>query len=426
MIEKSHLVASEIANLNTLNSTTVSSAVSQITSLRVERLIVTDNFGVAVYDSSNSGSVVGQYAMYPEIADALRINNVFTWSYSAGEMRSNAATPVVQYGKLTGCVYISELDSAQGALIESLQNNIFIITLILEVFVFLFSIIFSVLFTKRLRRIMTSIRVIRAGDYTHKLAMGGRDELTVLGDEFNLLTQKLQTSENKRRQFVSDASHELKTPLASIKLLTDSIMQNDMDIQTIREFVSDIGNEAERLNKMSQKLLSLSKTEDYEAEDDYEIVYIAPTIQRVVRMLSAVAAENSITITINIEKDCPILVMEDDLYQILFNLVENGIKYNVEGGTLTITVSRDDENAMICIADTGVGIPEESLSHIFERFYRVDKARSRKSGGSGLGLSIVRNIIHRNRGDISVSSTVGKGSVFRVIFPAFDTEDENQ
>lgn len=267
------------------------------------------------------------------------------------------------------------------------------------------------------------MRIIREGDYSHKVDMGGNDELTVLGDEFNDLVERLQTSEQKRSNFVSDASHELKTPLASIKLLTDSILQNDMDIDTIREFVGDIGNEADRLNRMSQKLLSLSRIES-QADSDCEIVYIAPTVERVVRMLNAIAMENKITIHTDLEDDCSILVIEDDLYQIIFNLVENGIKYNVPNGELFVTLHKEDDNAIVIVRDTGVGIPDEAVGHLFERFFRVDKARSRKSGGSGLGLSIVRNMVERNRGEITVESEVGKGSKFTLVFPAFEMEDE--
>ena len=285
----------------------------------------------------------------------------------------------------------------------------------------IFSLVFSAAFTARLRKIMVSMRIIREGDYSHQVKMGGNDELTVLGSEFNDLVDRLQTSEQKRRNFVSDASHELKTPLASIKLLTDSILQNDMDAATIREFVADIGDEADRLNRMSQKLLSLSRVES-QADSDCEIVYLAPTVERVVRMLNAVANESQIRICSDLSEDSTILVLEDDLYQIIFNLVENGIKYNTPGGTLYITLGREKDNAILTVRDTGVGIPAESLDHIFERFYRVDKARSRKSGGSGLGLSIVRNMVERNRGQIHVSSTVGKGTVFTVSFPVFDIE----
>lgn len=422
MIEKCQLAASEISELEIINTATVSDTIARMGSLRVTRLIVTDQAGRSIYDSLTLNSTVGKYVLLPEIVQALRVNDVFRWEYSNGTMRSFVATPILNYGTLSGCVYMMEYDISQGVLMYSLLRNILTITLVLEIVVIIFSAIFAIAFSKRMRRILTSMRIIREGDYSHKVKMGGSDELTVLGDEFNDLTDRLMVSENKRRQFVSDASHELKTPLASIKLLSDSILQNDMDMETVREFVSDIGNEADRLNRMSQKLLSLSRIESQE-DGDCEIINIAPTVQRVLRMLSTIAEENGISIIPRLEQDSPILILEDDLYQIIFNLVENGIKYNVPGGSLSILLSREEDNAVIKVADTGVGIPDDAIGHIFERFYRVDKARSRKSGGSGLGLSIVRNMVERNGGSIHVTSRSGQGTIFTVAFPVFDTED---
>ena len=153
---------------------------------------------------------------------------------------------------------------------------------------------------------------------------------------------------------------------------------------------------------------------------------MGPTVERVVRMLEMIAAENRITVSCQVEPDCPILILEDDLYQIAFNLVENGIKYNNPGGLLTVKVFRQEDNGVLEVTDTGVGISEEAAKHVFERFYRVDKARSRKTGGSGLGLAIVRNLVQRNGGEIGVESVLGQGSTFRVSFPIFDTEEESQ
>ena len=421
MIEKCQLAAAEISAEDVLNTKTVNNAVKQMGSLRVSRLVITDRNGIALYDSSES-SQVGHCMVLPEIVQALESNDVFSWNYRDGAMQSRAATPIISYDTLIGCVYMMEYDTAQGALIQSLQQNTFYISIILEILVTIFAVFFSNSFTRRLRTIMLSMRIIREGDYSHKVKMGGNDELTVLGNEFNDLVERLQISEQKRRNFVSDASHELKTPLASIKLLSDSILQNDMDSATVKEFVGDIGNEADRLNRMTQKLLSLTRIESQE-DSDCEIVYVAPTVDRVIRMLTGIAQENRITLAKEIQQDCPILIIEDDLYQIIFNLVENGIKYNVSGGSLTVIVDRQEDNAVIKVKDTGVGIPEESLGHLFERFYRVDKARSRKSGGSGLGLSIVRNMVERNSGLINVESVVGEGSVFTLTFPAFDMEE---
>lgn len=423
MIEKCLLAASSIAEIEVLNAATVAETVNEMSNLKVSRLLVTDHCAQIIFDSADAASF-GSYALLPEIHQALQSNNVFSWSYHDGTMVSKAATPIYSYGTLTGCIYIMENDAQQGALIASLQRNILSITLVLEVAVILFSVAFSSRFSQRLKRIRTSMRIIRGGDYSHKVKVGGRDELTLLGDEFNDLTEKLNTSEGKRRQFVSDASHELKTPLASIKLLSDSILQNDMDMDTVKEFVGDIGNEAERLNRMSSKLLSLSRIESLE-EVESEIINIVPTAERVVRMLSSIAQESNVTIITDFLQDSPILIPEDDLYQILFNLAENGIKYNVPGGTLRISLSRQEDDAVIKVSDTGVGIPDDAIPHVFERFFRVDKARSRKSGGSGLGLSIVQNMVKKNGGSINVESVQKQGSCFTVTFPIFDTEEDS-
>ena len=420
MIEKCLLAGDEIAGLEVINPATIAGALDKMGSLKVTRLIVTDPTGLTLYD--NQPEKQSLYSLLPEIVRALDGKDVFFSSYHKGALQSHAAVPIVSYGTTIGCIYIMEYDTSQGGLIQSLQETVLQITLILEIAVILFSLAFSNTFAKRLRQIMTSMRIIQQGDFTHRVKLGGHDELTFLGDEFNDLTERLQTSEQKRSRFVSDASHELKTPLASIKLLTDSILMNDMDAETIREFVGDIGNEADRLNRTTAKLLSLTRV-DGRTEEVSEIITIAPTVERVVRMLSNIAAQNQITIDTNLETDSPILILEDDLYQVAFNLVENGIKYNVPGGTLMVRLLREQDNAILEVTDSGVGIPPDAMGHIFERFYRVDKARSRATGGSGLGLAIVRAIVTRNRGEIDVESTIGKGTTFRVSFPVFDTED---
>ena len=423
MIEKCQLAADEISTLDVMNSSTISGLLSQMDSLKATRLVITDQSGAALYDSAQTA--VGCYTLLPEVLRALEGNNVFTWRYHDGAMTSRAATPIVYYRTIVGCVYMTEYDTAQGALIQSLQRTVLRVTLVLEGIVILFSLFFYNANSRRMRKIMNSMRIIQEGDFTHKVEVGGNDELTLLGNEFNDLMERLQTSEQKRHRFVSDASHELKTPLASIKLLTDSILQNDMDMDTVREFVGDIGNEADRLTRMTTKLLSLTKVDGQDTVDS-EIIYMAPTIRRVERMLSPVAGQAGIRMELELTGDCPILILEDDLYQIVFNLMENGIKYNVPGGSLRVSIHRQEDNALLTVSDSGMGIPQDALEHIFERFYRVDKARSRATGGSGLGLAIVKALVLRNRGEIRAESTVEKGTTFLVSFPVFDTEVDKE
>lgn len=415
MTDKIQLVSSELNRLEQFTPETVAESVSPLDSLRLTRLIITDADGVALYDSMGDAAV-GRCVLFSEVVAALEGNDVFVWRYQDSAMTTCASAPLLSYNQLVGSVYMMEYDTDQGEMIESLQYNVLRITLVLELVVLLFSLLFSQAFSRRIRQIMASIRIIREGDYSHRVAMGGRDELTVLGDEFNELTERLQESEQTRRQFVSDASHELKTPLAAIKLLSDSILQNEMDGDTIREFVGDIGQEADRLTRMSQKLLSLSKV-DSQASDESRVTLVAPTLERVVHMVSALAVNAQVTLVPQVEQDCPIRIAEDDLYQIIFNLAENGIKYNRPGGTLTLSLSQAGGSAVLKVADSGMGIPEASLDQIFKRFYRVDKARSRQTGGSGLGLAIVHDLVVRSHGTIDVESVLGQGTVFTVTFP---------
>ena len=415
--------AEEMGNADVLTAETAAEAVNRLGGPGVTRLLVTDTSGRVLYDSMGL-SPENAYALYPHIVNALRGKDVFSWNYTQGIIQAETAIPIVSYSSVSGCLYMIDYDAEQGRFLQTLQGGILTISVLLELFLIMFALTSAHRFSSRIRSIMSSMRIIQNGDYSHKVTLQGNDELAILGEEFNDLTERLQSSENKRRQFISDASHELKTPLASIKLLTDSILQYDMDTETTREFVQDIGSEAERLNRMTIKMLTLTKGEQSAPEADAEIIYMAPTINRVVRMLSSIAEENNIRICLDLDADSPVLVQEDDLYQIAFNLVENGIKYNVPGGTLTISVQRQEDLGVLRVSDTGMGIPPESREQIFERFYRVDKARARQSGGSGLGLAIVRSMVERNGGDISLDSSVGKGTTFTVAFPRFDLDEE--
>jgi len=422
LLERCDLAATRISQLDKVNRQNISGAVLQIGNTKTSPLLVTDLNGRLIYDSNNTADINIQYLSFPEVLKALNGKKAFSGTYEKGALQSRAAVPIYASNRLIGCVYIIDNDAQQGALILSLQENTLFISIFLELAVIVFSLIFSNTYSKRLRKISESMRTIREGNYSRGVDMGGNDELTVLGEEFNDLISRLQTSEQKRNNFVSDASHELKTPLASIKLLSDSILQNDMDIATIREFVGDIGNEADRLNRMSEKLLSLSRIES-QTDSDCEIIYMAPTVERVMRMLKKQAEQKNISFCSDLTNDSTILILQDDLYQIVFNLVENAIKYNVPGGKVCLTLTRQEDNAVLKVQDTGVGIDEDAQTHIFERFFRVDKARSRNSGGSGLGLSIVRNMVERNQGEIRVESAVGVGSTFMLSFPVFETEE---
>ena len=391
-----------------------------------DRLVITDGAGVAVFDSTPNSlnNEAGKQFLLASVVKALEGSDVYYSRFRNGQIECYASVPIMYRDVPVGAVYLTVCDGAQGALLQALEATVLRLSVVLALAVIAFSVLFSAIYARRMRRVMDSVRKLREGDYSNenKLNINSHDELERLATEFNLLTDRLHESEQRRRQFVSDASHELKTPLASIKLLSDSILQNEMDAETTREFVGDIGSEADRLTRLSQKLLELTKL-DAMVEEERGIVDIQTVARRVFRMLQPQMASRGIRLEDETIPGCTVKIAEDDLYQILFNLVENGIKYNNDGGRLCLRLEKNENNVTIRVLDGGVGIPEEAIGLIFERFYRVDKARSRQAGGSGLGLSIVHDMVVRNFGTVRAENSPEGGACFTVVFPFAQKEE---
>lgn len=357
------------------------------------------------------------------MVSALRGNDAFSSEYQDGAFSSRAASPVMNRNQVVGAVCLYDQDSDQGALLEELQRNLRLISVVVCLAVLVLFGAFSTLLSRRVRTLLGGIRTVRAGEYTHRISMDGHDELAQLAEEFNQLTGRLQVTEEERRRFVSDASHELKTPLASIRLLTDSILQDaSIDRDTAREFVADIGEAADRLIHISQELLELNRL-DEGRDMAQEPVDWTEQVEKIGRMLAPLAEEDRITLETDLGEDCIVRCNQEDASQILRNLMENAIKYNVTGGEVLVTTRRQGARVLLSVADTGVGIPEADMPRIFERFYRVDKARSRAAGGTGLGLSIVRDAVRHHGGTITVQARQPAGVVFTVILPAWREEE---
>ncbi|MBR2700438.1 MAG: GHKL domain-containing protein, partial [Clostridia bacterium] len=228
-----------------------------------------------------------------------------------------------------------------------------------------------------------------------------------------------------RNQFVSNASHELKTPLSTMKILIETLLYQDpIDPGMTKEFLTDVNKEIDRLNRIVSDLLTLVNIDSGAMKLNLTDLDISGLLQEQVKRLAPLARENGI------ELECDaggaILVPGDalKLQQVLYNVIDNAIKYTPRGGEVHCSVARSGRMAVIRIADTGEGIPEEDLPHIFDRFYRVDKARSRETGGTGLGLSIVKQIVMSHGGTITPESTLGKGTTFTIRLPMAGKKSE--
>nr|WP_326190249.1 HAMP domain-containing sensor histidine kinase [uncultured Oscillibacter sp.] len=407
-----------LSGLDHLTEENVAQAMAVVEETGMSRILVTDETGRVLYDTRETGSAVGEYAFYTEIVQALLGSDVFTSTYQNGAFRSRASSPVLYQSQVIGAVYAYEYDTEQAALLEGLQANLLRLSAMIGVAVLVLSVVLSRVLTRKIGQLLTAIRQVREGAYSHRAEIAGHDEIAQIGQEFNSLTDRLQTTENARRRFVSDASHELKTPLAAIRLLSDSILQTEhMDPATTREFVADIGAEAERLSRITEDLLRLTRLDSGVLEKPVE-VEVLPVLEQVMRMMSLVAQEKQVELTYTAEPGCTVLATPDELHQVIYNLTDNAVKYTGASGAVQVALSRREENVILTVADNGTGIPEEDLPRIFERFYRVDKARSRAAGGTGLGLSIVSDTVKRRGGTVEAANRPEGGSVFTVRWPA--------
>ena len=426
LLERARTFSATLEEFTTLTQENILVSVQVLDLDEEQRILVTDGFGSVIYDNSKVSSLAGTYALLPDIVDALEGCDVFRCRYGETAFISDAASPVMKGDKAIGAVYIYDYDTEQAAFLNSTRSNIFRISLVLAVVGAAALGFLMVYFGKRVGQLVRGIQSMSAGNYDSRIHLQGQDELSQVADEFNELADRLQKTEELRREFVSNASHELKTPLASIKLLSDSILQTqDIPRESVNEFLTDINEEIDRLTRITERLLQLTKL-DYVSSDRMQPCDLNGLVKKITDLLKENAAHAQVELENQLEEDLWVLFDRDGLYQVVFNLVENAIKYNRKGGKVVLKgwkETGEEDRVCLTVQDTGIGIPEEELPHIFERFYRVDKARSREKGGTGLGLAIVADWLKNAGGDIQVESTLGEGTTFRVTLLAGPCEE---
>ena len=229
---------------------------------------------------------------------------------------------------------------------------------------------------------------------------------------------RMKVLSDSRNEFVSNVSHELKTPLASMKVLSDSLLcQQDVPIELYQEFMQDIADEIDRENSIISDLLTLVKTDRKTTELNVTPTDINEFLELILKRLRPIAATNNIELVFESNRSVNAEIDPTRLSLAFSNLVENAVKYNHENGWVRVTLDADHKFFYVKVSDSGIGIPEESIDYIFERFYRVDKSHSREIGGTGLGLAITRSAVVAHRGAIRVQSSLEEGTVFTVRIP---------
>ena len=399
------------------------------------RLLLLDQNGKVQLDSY--GEMYGSRLAYPEVANILVRGQ--SADYGVHELENGAVLSLDRLlfmrrsntawaGYCTaGVVYASDIigvlllvTPVQEIMqnLYQLQDQMILIFVLIAAAALLSSWVFSRVITRPIAGLNRGIQRMSKGDFSSRVRVRGSGEMKQLALAFNSMSEKLETLDQSRNQFVSNASHELKTPLATMKIMIESLIyQPDMDKQLRTEFLTDINNEIDRLSAIVSDLLTLVQMDSQNVKLTRENLSIAALIKENAHRLQPIADQKDQQILLTLGDPCDIYADKSKLNQVIYNLMENAVKYTQSGGVIRVNLQRQGRDARFTVTDNGPGIPKESLPHLFDRFYRVDKARSREKGGTGLGLSIVHQLVLLHGGAISVESEEGKGATFIVELP---------
>ena len=351
--------------------------------------------------------------------------NIFEYNKKLNSIE--AVVPIINSENTTCGVIVTDMSLSKIiSYKKSIYNNIY--TAIIAVMIVSISLIYLInsVTSKRYKRLYQVIEEVAAGHVDKRLPVKGTTEMKELAIHFNTVMDKANSLDESRQEFVSNVSHELKTPITSIKVLADSLnMQEDAPIELYKEFMQDIVEEIDRESKIIDDLLTLVKMDKKAVALNIASINLNELMELVLKRLKPIAEKKNVEILFESFRPVVAEVDEVKFTQVVSNLVENAIKYNNNDGWVHVSLNADYQYFYVRVEDSGIGIPKESQELVFDRFYRVDKARSRETGGTGLGLAIVQNIILMHHGIIKLYSEEGQGTTFTVRIPLNYVNESN-
>ncbi len=301
---------------------------------------------------------------------------------------------------------------------EILNRKALIVEIIMVICIFAIALILAQILIRPFDRISKAISEVKEGYTDDPISVPDYLETEHIVNAFNSLLERMKALDDSRQEFVANVSHELKTPITSVKVLADSLLaQQNVPVELYQEFMEDIAEEIDRENKIINDLLALVKLDKSAADLNISVVNINELTEIILKRLRPIARKNNVEVTLISKREILAEVDEVKVTLILTNLVENAIKYNRDQGRVEVTLDADHQFFTVQVEDTGIGIPEESMGRIYERFYRTDKSHSREIGGTGLGLAITKSAVLLHRGSIKVESKEGEGTKFVVKIP---------
>lgn len=383
------------------------------------RGVVTNTSYTVLYDNHRAANMTGKVFMRDVIKRAIDGEQADTVFEADNGSTLAVAVPIEFCGEVIGGVYLAENLSSVTDTIGTIKASLLVFSVLLLFVIVLISIGISYIITHPIAEFTEVARAISRGDFTKRANVSGTREMAEMGQALNFMCDELNALEEKRKNFVSDVSHELKTPMAGIKLLCDSLVQADNpDMDTIREFLNDMSEEIDRLTRIINRLLTLSRL-DSGADMNLSKVDVSALCEGVVESLRKIAEEKDIELVYE-SADIGERLIEldyDKIYECVYNIVVNAINYTPDGGHVKTRVNYEPELCIIEVEDDGPGIPDGEKLKVFDRFYRLDDSRARDTGGTGLGLAITKEAVLLHNGTIEVTDAQTGGSVFTMKLP---------
>lgn len=360
----------------------------------------------------------GKFLISPDVVKCFR--KEYQSHYNSKNHLLEMVLPIqsLDVQQMQGVMLVSFSTSEVGVTIGLLEQRFFLILGIVMALVLLLGYILSSVLVKPFARVTKSIEDLTDGYQNEAISVTDYTETELITDAFNKMLARMKVLDDSRQEFVSNVSHELKTPLTSMKVLADSLVgQQGIPEELYQEFMGDITKEIDRESKIITDLLSLVKMDKKANDINVEHRDINQLLEDILKRLRPIADKRNIDLILDCFRPVEADVDEVKFTLAISNLVENGIKYNVDDGWVRVSLDADHKYFYVTVADSGMGIPEESVDKIFERFYRVDKSHSKEIGGTGLGLAITRSAIAVHHGAIKVYSKEGEGTTFSVRIP---------
>ncbi len=388
-----------------------------ISSLPLYSVRVYDNQGIQLYTSGEAMDKQNQQ-------DVENLQNVLQGGvYRSGMHQGNGGLTVGLPFSINGSARALFITPELGNLLSMIGGFLKTQLLLILGFGSVLILIAATYIVRPLQLLTRATRRMAKGDFTVSLHTKRKDEIGELTRSFNVMAQELGTLEAIRKQFVSDVSHEIQSPLTSIKGFTQALKHKQLDEPSRMRLLNIIEEESDRLSRLSGDLLQLSALEYEHLELKSDRYSLDEQLRKIVIAFEPQWSVKLINVELELQP-LSIVADEDKLSQIWTNLISNSIKFTGSGGRITITAAEQGDQFVVRIADNGVGVPEEELSHIFKPFYKIDKSRDRLVGGSGIGLSIVKRIVDLHHGQIEASSKPGEGTTFTVWLPLIYTKLE--